>query len=132
MSPSIKAVTNMSDRALAETAKATGKPVMTGKVNEEYRVKGKALLPDTCEVKLFITLSTGAGVGDKLVLANQLKSTIGEVMTYDMTTESGDKIDIVFGSKSVAARVVHSPFIIGTTATVLKLVAKKAVAAYNK
>ena len=37
-----------------------------------------------------------------------------------MTTESGDKIDAVFSNLSISARIVNSPNLIGTTATLLK------------
>ena len=60
------------------------------------------------------------GTGDKCIVGNQLKCTVGEVFDYDMTTESGDKIDAVFSNLSISARIVNSPNLIGTTATLLK------------
>lgn len=68
----------------------------------------------------------------KLVVANQLKGTISEVMDYTMTTESGEEIDIGFGYRSVGARIVASTDLIGTTTTLLKVIGKKAVEIYNK
>lgn len=68
----------------------------------------------------------------KLVVANQLKGTISEVMDYTMTTESGDEIDIGFGYRSVGARIVASTDLIGTTTTLLKVIGKKAADIYNK
>jgi len=41
------------------------------------------------------------------------------------------KVDALFSGKSIYNRIVTSPYIIGTTATLLKEIAKKAVAAYN-
>lgn len=63
----------------------------------------------------------------KGVFANQMKSVFGEVLDYDMTTEDGEVIDAVFGRRSIAARIVLSPDIIGTSTTLLKVIAKKAV-----
>jgi hypothetical protein len=60
-----------------------------------------------------------------------MKSVIGEVMDYQMTTETGEKIDGVFGRRSIDARVVRSADIIGTTITLLKVIASKAVSIYK-
>ena len=65
------------------------------------------------------------------MFANQMKTVFGEILDYDMVSEDGDVIDAVFGAESIAKRIVTSPYIIGTTTTVLKLMAKKAVAIYN-
>ena len=52
-------------------------------------------------------------------------------MHYDMHTETGEKIDAVFGWRSVANRIVTSPTVMGTTNTLLKLIGKKAVEIYR-
>jgi hypothetical protein len=131
MSPSLKALADKSDKDMAVLCKATGKPVITGEVNGEYRVSGTKLGVDKAEIKLYITISTLSGVGDKLVFANQMKSVISEVMDYKVHTESGQEIDAIFGVRSIMARVVNSPFIIGTTTTLLKKIAEKAVQIYK-
>ena len=84
------------------------------------------------EVRFYITVQTGTSAGDKLVFSNQLKSTIGEVMDYEMRTKDGEEIEAVFGFRSIAARIVSSASIMGTTNTLLKVVAKKAVELYGK
>ena len=127
MSPSLRVLVNQSDKQMAEEARAIGKPVITGSVTEEYRVAGTPLAMDSAEIKVFITIETNFGVGDKSVFANQMKSVCGEVLDYDMTTEDGEPIDAVFGRRSIAARIVLSPDIIGTSTTLLKVIAKKAV-----
>lgn len=131
MSLSLKALVNKSDKILANTRKSTNLPIITGEVNSEYRVGGTPLGLDKAEIKIYITINTSTGVGDKGVYANQLKSVIGEVMDYEMKTESGDEIDAIFGYRSVAARIVTSPIIIGTTTSLLKVIAKKAVEIYK-
>lgn len=131
MSPSLKALSDKSDKALAAVCKATNTSVITGEVNDEYRVGGTRLGLDKAEIKLYITINTASSVGDKVVFANQMKSVIGEVMDYDVHTESGERVDAIFGFRSIMARVVNSPFIIGTTTTLLKKVAEKAVKVYK-
>lgn len=61
-----------------------------------------------------------------------MKSVIGEVMNYDMHTESGEIVDAVFGYRSIAARVVMSPILMGTTISLLRVIARKAVEMYKK
>lgn len=65
------------------------------------------------------------------MFASQLKSVFGEVMATPMHTESGEKIDAVFGYRSIAARIVTSSVLMGTTATLLKVISKKAVDIYK-
>ncbi|MDD2879801.1 MAG: hypothetical protein PHQ58_05145 [Rhodoferax sp.] len=67
----------------------------------------------------------------KGVFSNQLKTVFGEVFDGDMKTEDGELIDAIFGGKSVHARIVNSAWSIGTTNTLLSVLAKKAVQAYR-
>ena len=60
-----------------------------------------------------------------------MKTVFSEVMEYDMTTESGEKIDAVFGQKSIDDRIVNSAVIIGTANTLLDVIGKKAVGIYK-
>lgn len=60
-----------------------------------------------------------------------MKSVFGEVLDKDIHTESGTKIDSVFGYRSIIARIVTSPIVMGTTTTILKIIAKKAVKIYK-
>lgn len=131
MSNTIRKLTDYTDKQLIESRKALGKKPITGSVNDEYSVEGKALMLDTLEIKLYFTVEDIAGVGDKVVFGNQLKSVIGEVMHKEMTTESGQTVDAVFGFRSAAARTVNSPLIIGTSSTLLKVIARKAVELYK-
>ena len=64
-------------------------------------------------------------------MANQMKSVIGEVMDYQVTTEQGDEIDMFFSYKNILARVVNSPILIGTTSSLLKVLGRKAVQLYD-
>lgn len=131
MSSSLKALADKSDKVLADECKASNRPVINGKVTSEYRVAGTPLSLDKAEVKIYITISTPVLEGDKVVFANQLKSVVGEVMNYSMIAEDGTTVKAVFGCRSVLARIVNSPFIIGTTSTLLKKIGNKAVELYE-
>ena len=127
MSESLRKLANESDRILKHECISSNKSVINGNVNSDYRVDGNPLLLDSAEIKIYVTVSNSAGVGDKGVFSNQLKSVFGQVMETPMYTEDNEKIDAVFGSKSIAARIVLSSDIIGTTTTILKKIAAKAV-----
>lgn len=131
MSQSLKAIADKSDRYLAEQSRAQGKTVINGRVNDDYRVSGVPLAVDRAEIKIYISVRNGVGIGDKLIFSNQMKSVVGEVMNYQMLTENNEKIDAVFGFRSILARIVASPMIIGTTTTLMKIVAEKAVDIYK-
>ena len=68
----------------------------------------------------------------KIVFGSQLKSVVGETMDYSITSETGEVVDAVFSNRSLSARIVNSPYILGTTATLLAVIAKKAVELYRK
>lgn len=68
----------------------------------------------------------------KGVFANQLKTVFCDVSEKEIKTESGVVVDAIFGAKSIGDRIVLSPYIIGTTTTLLKLASKRAVEAYRK
>ena len=131
MSPTLRSLAATSDKVLSDANKSVGKKSTTGQVDSDYRVEGKPLAMDRAEIKIYITVTNRALTGDKGVFANQMKSVFGEVMDYPMTTESGEPIDAVFGYKSIFNRIVHSPNIIGTTTTLLKVLAKRAVSMYR-
>lgn len=126
VSASLRKLINVSDAYLLET---TG---FTGKVNSSYSIQGIPLLENQIEIKTYINVKDNMGIGDKAILGNQLKFTVGDVFEYDIRTQDGTKVDLLFSNKSLAARIVNSPFLIGTTSTVLDLISKKAVDMYFK
>lgn len=130
MSPSLRELAERSDKARARRSKAAAEPVYTGRVTGEYRIAGVPLAPDTAEIKVFLTKSTPMGEGDKAVAWHQMKTVTGQVLNYDLTTEDGTVIDLVFGKRSIDNRIVESPFIIGTTLGLLFVAAKEAVKLY--
>ncbi len=131
MSMTLKQLADYSDKVLADKSRSSGKSIITGQVTDDYRVSGVPLGLDKAEIKIYITISTQCGVGDKIIFANQLKSVIGEVMDYSMHTESGQVVDAIYSNRGVAARIVLSPYIMGTTATLLNVIKQKAIELYR-
>ena len=131
MTASLKKLADKSDSDLAVACRSTNKPVVTGAVTEEHRVKGNSLDIDTAEIRIYLTVKNGTGVGDKAVFGHQMKSTTAEVIPYRIHTESGEKVGAIFSYRSVANRGVLSPSIIGTTITLLDACTKKAVDIYE-
>lgn len=131
MSESLRAIADDADRTLRRNALALGQPSFTGAVDGGFRIDNNQLVPDTMAIRIYITSSVNSGVGDKGVFCNQMKTVFSEVLESEMVTETGQKIDAVFGQKSIDARIVSSPPIIGTSNVLLKLIAKQAVALYR-
>jgi len=107
----------------------TGKK-FTGEVNSSYSIKGRPLQEGEVEIKYYIETKDKPTTGDKFVFGNQLKTTIGEVFDYPIKTEKGEDVDALFSTKSIAARIVTSFMITGTTTTLLRKVTENAVALY--
>jgi len=99
----------------------------TGQVNSGYSIQGVPLQPGQVEIKMYIDVKESAGIGDKTIISNQLKNTIGEVFDYKVTTDNGEDIECFFGAKSVANRIVNSAFIVGTTTKLLEVLSENAV-----
>jgi hypothetical protein len=124
LSPSLKELVRISDEALIKETKHTGK------VSSNYSINGNPLLDNQVEIKTYIHVNDNMGIGDKAILGNQLKFTVGEVYNYDMKTLAGDEIDLLFSQKSISARIVNSPALIGTTSTLLSVITEKCVNEY--
>jgi len=130
MSPSLRKLAKLSDAMLAKEQMKDG---MTGRVNNSYSIKGRPLIEDEVEVKIYISTNVEMSTGDKGVVSNQLKSTIGEIYDYDVkTADDGIDVDGMFSTRSIAARIVTSASIVGTTTTLLRKVSEGAVNMYFK
>ncbi len=126
LSDSLKEIVVNSDKELIE------KTGYTGRVNSSYSINGKSLLKDSVEIKVYVDVTDNMGIGDKAIFANQLKFTVGEVFNYDMSAEDGTEIDALFSSRSIAARIVNSPSLIGTTSMLLEKITDNVVDMYFK
>ncbi len=131
MSENIRKIVNQSDRDLATRRKASNKTVVTGAVDEGFRVKGNPIPLDSVAIRIYITGPEPAGVGDKIVLVNQLKSIVGKVIKEPMQAQDGTKILGRFSYTSSQRRIVTSPNKVGTTCAILIKGAELAVAAYD-
>lgn len=131
MSKSLRSITTKSDKERAERVKRlSDDSATTGRVNEPINVDGRRLILDQAVIKVYITKWLPAGVGDKGVLGNQLKSIIGRVMTGVNETESGEPVDVIFSRHGIGARIVLSPDQIGTTNKLLEVLSKKVAQTY--
>lgn len=131
MSESLAELANASDRSLIKLNASLGKPKITGKVDGAYRIDGKPLGKNQLVVNIYITSDVPAGVGDKGVFGNQMKTIFGRVMTGINETESGVPIDAIFGYQSISNRIVQSPEIMGTTNTLLRIIGKHVANIYK-
>lgn len=95
------------------------KRISSKQVTSEYSIKGKPLLNDTIEIKVYTEQFVPMSIADKGVTGNQLKNTIGEIKTYRTYDENGNLIESEFGTDAIGARKVASPFIIGIQAILL-------------
>jgi hypothetical protein len=64
------------------------------------------------------------------VFANQMKTIFGEVYNQKIVSESNVEIDAIFGYRSISARIVNSPILIGTTTTLLNVIGSHACDLY--
>jgi hypothetical protein len=131
MSQSLRSLTDVSDEIMVKRNEAVNKTAFTGSVDDNYRIENEPLALDTAAIQVYITSDVSAGVGDKGVFANQMKTVFGRVFENNIRTESGTDIDAVFSASSIDDRIVVSALIIGTTATLLNKIGKLAVEAYR-
>lgn len=132
MSESLRTLANASDRFLGRVGRALGRETtITGQVDSALRVEGNPLEMDTLVIKVYITGTVAAGVGDKGVFGNQMKTIFGRIMSGENTTEDGEKIGAIFGYQSISDRIVLSPEVIGTTTVLLDVIGKLFVDTYR-
>ena len=126
MSESLQSLATIGDKDRRRTAKRLGKPSVTGSVDQSLRIDGEGLDLDHMAIKVYITGTVSAGIGDKAVFGNQMKTVFGRILTGVHETVSGVKVDAIFGYKSIQDRIVLSPLIIGTTNTLLRVIGENA------
>lgn len=104
---------------------------LTGELTEAILIGKRPIVRNNLVVRLKITKDVGMGVGDKGVVANQLKTVACRVMHGVNETESGIPIDGIFGFQSISNRIVLSAEIAGTVNTTLRLISEKASEIYE-
>lgn len=130
MSESILEIVKASDKQRKKRLKALGKTVTSGQVDGTVRIDKDPLDLDSAAIRVYITGNVGAGVGDKGVFGNQMKSVFSNVMSGVNETEKGEALDALFGYISISNRIVLSPEVIGTTNTLLRVMSQKVAERY--
>lgn len=131
MSTSLQTLTDKSDSALYKLNKAMKKPSIDGSVEEGYRIDNIPMTRGSACIRVYITGDVGMGIADKVVFGNQMKSTIGSIITDNFTDADGKPVDAIFGYDSLLRRIVLSAEFMGTLNTVLVEVGNRAVQAYK-
>ena len=130
MSPSLQEIVTKYDSKLYRLNKKLGIPVLAAKIDPNYSIENVDVGENQVVVTFYITEEVGAGIGDKLVFGNQMKSIISNVVEKPYIAEDGTVVDITFSRQSVANRIVNSMDLIGTSNTVLALIEKEAIELY--
>ncbi len=131
MSASLLEIVNSGNKLLKKHADSLNRKPFTGSVDGGFRTENDPLGIDCAAIRIYISTNVPSSVGDKIVFSNQLKSVTGSILDGEYITENGDEIDALYGYKGVSDRIVSSPYIIGTTTTLLKVIAKQAVKIYK-
>lgn len=131
MSETLRALADSSDTRLYKQRKQMRQKAIDGSVESGFRIDGTPVVDGTAVIAIYITGTTGMGIGDKLVFAHQLKSVVGNIHQETYTSEDGKPIDAEFGYLSVMNRIVNSVNDVGTTNTLLMALSDAAVAAYD-
>lgn len=126
MSDSLLELVNSHDRRRRKLARQLGKQAISGQVDQSLRIDGNGLELDHVAIKVYITHRESMGIGDKFVVANQLKSIIGHRLQGVNETASGRNLNAIFGSKSVMDRIVLSALLMGMSISVQTAIGEKA------
>lgn len=134
MSESLGEIVSNADRVLYRERAELGKLRVNGQVDAGYRIKSNSMTADSVIIRIYVTEDISMGVGDKLVVSNQLKATVGRVWSNDThkvyTVDDNEEVDVFFSYQSVDNRIVNSPELIGTTSSLLVKLGELATEAY--
>lgn len=121
-----------SDTRIFKETKKLGHGAKTGRINPGLNIEGKKLLDDEIVIQIYITEEADMTIADKVVVANQLKATVGRYWTEEQTTEDGKPFDLMFSAKSIDNRIVLSAEAMGTTNTLMVALTEQFIEAYEK
>jgi hypothetical protein len=119
MSDSLREIATKYDNLRKKKAQASGADYFSGKVTNGYRIDKDPLPAEHMAIRVYIVSETAAGVGDKAVYFNQMKSVSGGVIADTMKTEDGRLIEAQFSTTGVFNRTANSPFSIAMAAELL-------------
>ena len=132
LSESLQQLARQSDLQRRRRARELGQTYTSGRVDGSLRIEGNPLPFENAVIRVYITGNVGAGIGDKAVFGNQMKTIFGRVMTGRNETMDGEPIGALFAMQSIDARMIGSPPLIGTTNTLMKVVSKRVVEVYRR
>lgn len=132
MSPSVAEVVKKADRQRKREAKASnGTLAETGSVDGSYRVDGNPLAYNEIAVRFYISHMSPMVGGDKGVVANQMKTTVQDLMVGKNEAEDGTPMDGYFGRNGIEGRIVGSIYQIGTTNPICIEMGRRGLAILN-
>lgn len=130
MAINVQDVAVTSDKALYRKARKMGTNVTDGRVDIGHRIDGNGLGLNQVVIRVYMVSPLTMSTGDKLVMSHQLKATVARVWTDNNRDENGKKFDAFFSGQSIDNRVVDSPFLIGSTSTIMLEVTARAIDNY--
>lgn len=133
MSPGLQGLCKAENKRRGAIAKNTGDGSSpTAEVKDRTFFGGEEILENTVAIRYFIDDDGDCGIGDKLVIGNQLKSIVGREMVGQNTTADGRPINVIFGWNSVNARIVLSPIKMGVVCTTCEAAMGRMIELYEK
>lgn len=130
MSASLRNIANWGDAQLKKKHEAQKRTHYTGQVDSAFRIEGDPLAFEYVCIRFMIEVSVPAGVGDKVVVANQMKSVISGTLEKPIYTEFGLRVDIKFGGRSIDNRIVNSAPLLFTGNAILVALQDREVKRY--
>lgn len=108
MSESVRQFVTKTNKLTKRKNQIIGSDVETNAVSGIFNVNRPTIQPDTLLVIFFVMSQDGRTRADKFVFGNQLKATVGRVMTKKMYTEDRQEIDAKTSFKAPFNRMVIS------------------------
>lgn len=131
MSESLQAIVTVSEKERRRKARRLGEEYASGQIPRGVRMGGNALENHQAVIIVHMTVGVPMGTADKLVVGNQMKSTVGETLFgNNRTLTTNETIDMIFGAKSPIDRIILGPFSGGSTNTLMRYVGEAAYEMY--
>ena len=99
-------------------------------MDEGQKYKGVYFDKDTVSLVFSIQESIPHGVGDKLIVANQLKSVCSNIFQHPIYSESGVEVDCLFSSDGAGRRICTSQWFMGVSARIMEKIEQDIVDMY--
>ena len=131
MSPSVQKLANSANKERKRLITELGLDLAKDcSVKDPCFVFGERVERNQMAITIYIDEDIDCLVGDKISIANQLKSIVGLVLDGVAETESGRKVDIIFGGSSASNRIVLSMERMGVAALIIMAITQLSVKHY--